>query len=205
MAPALPWQSCWSWIMTALVQKILVVLLNQNKRHRLIFWCFFETPNCTRDLNYHKSFQKTLSLLPWNNVWFNMEFQPWRIVNDTQLTQQWWFSCFSLIDKTQGCFSICLHVNLFKTWHERGAKLLKFCAFALFCGRQVRWRKANLWRDCWTWSCWSLVCPKKRHVELQTSRFFTLRNVPFFQSWDYMGVSRNRGTPKWMIHNGNPY
>ena len=54
---------------------------------------------------------------------------------------------------------------------------LKFCA-SIFCGRQVRWRKANLWRDCWTWSCWSLVRPKKDMWSLKRV-VFLLRKVPF--------------------------
>ena len=24
-------------------------------------------------------------------------------------------------------------------------------------------------------------------------------------SWTHMGVSKNRGTPKWMVYNGKPY
>ena len=24
-------------------------------------------------------------------------------------------------------------------------------------------------------------------------------------SWSYLGVSKNRGTPKWMVNNGKPY
>ena len=26
-----------------------------------------------------------------------------------------------------------------------------------------------------------------------------------FSSWGYMGVSKNRGTPKWMVYDGKPY
>ena len=25
------------------------------------------------------------------------------------------------------------------------------------------------------------------------------------KSWKQMGISKNRGTPKWMVYNGNPY
>ena len=34
----------------------------------------------------------------------------------------------------------------------------------------------------------------------------TEREVPFFfKGRLYMDVSKNRGTPKWMVYNGNPY
>ena len=32
-----------------------------------------------------------------------------------------------------------------------------------------------------------------------------LRNFQFFQHKNHMGVSKNRGTPKWMVYNGKPY
>ena len=86
--------------------------------------------------------------------------------------------------KFQGCMFAFEFVY---TWHQRGAKL-PFCA-SIF-GLQVRWRKANLWRDCWTWSCWSLVRPKKRHVELQPIGF-SMKRCSLFQSWDYICETLN--------------
>ena len=41
--------------------------------------------------------------------------------------------------------------------------------------------------------CYILRCPNRSDI-----------NLPRIQ-WDFMGVSKNRGTPKWMAYNGKPY
>ena len=40
--------------------------------------------------------------------------------------------------------------------------------------------------------------PKKKH----SSQLAIAEKLPEFF---YMGVSKNRGTPKWMVYNGKPY
>ena len=34
---------------------------------------------------------------------------------------------------------------------------------------------------------------------------YTMQECKNTKNWSWMGVSKNMGTPKWMIYNGNPY
>ncbi len=69
------------------------------------------------------------------------------------------------------------------------------------------------------WRCFDLQEAWKTKATLSdghvASWFFRLHVLPLvgwilarnglhFVTW-YMGVSKNRGTPKWMVYNGNPY
>ena len=50
---------------------------------------------------------------------------------------------------------------------------------------------------------WSLWMGKAKKV--MNSEDFFLRLIVFDMIWTYLGVSKNHGTPKWMVYKGKPY
>ena len=45
---------------------------------------------------------------------------------------------------------------------------------------------------------------KYEYVALRTEVLLTVMLVKY-EAYKYMGVSKNRGTPKWMVYNGTPF
>ena len=43
------------------------------------------------------------------------------------------------------------------------------------------------------------------HFGGQSMQSFSLCNLVMFETLHYMAVSKNNGTPKWMVYHGKPY
>ena len=53
------------------------------------------------------------------------------------------------------------------------------------------------------WDLW--CCPARQIARKEGRCFWWLENTTLKTHCLQMGVSKNRGTPKWMVYNGNPY
>ena len=53
--------------------------------------------------------------------------------------------------------------------------------------------------------CFHRQAKRQRMEEARQQARSIGRAVVFAELMNHMGVSKNRGTPKWMIYNGNPY